>query len=408
MRSLFPKAPQTWDCYILSALCAAKFQEADEYCSEILKENPNDSTIYLSAGLIQEVVYQNYELALQCYLKSYELKPTASALYNIGLAYTRLNDFSNAEKYLLKALEYSKNSVEINRSLYLLYASQKMFKKAYEHFIISAQPITETLSNLWDGTPSINETLFIFADQGIGDVIMYSRYLPLIKDMFKNIIVSTNPSLISLLRENFPYITFIPYGENVNYDKSTITTLLPYILKMDYNNIPSPNSYLSIKNTKPLAEISTQKLKLGLVWEAGGTKLRGSFDRSLHPNQLEELINIPNSQYYSLQVNTGIDACEKYPQIINLGINFKNFYDTANAISNLDLIITVDTSVAHLAGALGKKTFLILPLNADWRWFDGNTTTWYNSIKIFRQTNIGTWDNVITEIAKEITTLAIE
>lgn len=406
MKTLYPNSQLTWDAYILAALCAGKFDIAESYCQELLIANPSNATLYLSAGLIQEVIYLNYELALECYLKSYELSQTTSALYNIGLAYARLNKFKEAEKYLLKSLEKSTNSVEINKSLYILYASNKIFDKAYNHFKKSADVLLKKLNFNWDGNSYINETLYILGDQGLGDIIMYSRYLPYVKQMFKHVIVAINPSLINLFSSNkfFENIKFVDYKEPIKYDKSTILTMLPKLLNMDYHKIPMAEGYLT--NTNQILDnnlFNTQKLKIGIIWEAGGTKLRGSLDRTINPKLLKPLFEIPNTEIYSLQVNPSMDIKQYYDNITDLGALLRDFEYTADAISKMDLIITVDTSVAHLAGAMGKITYLMLPYYCDWRWFNNTENTeWYNSVKIFKQPSIMDWATVINNIQTAI------
>jgi ADP-heptose:LPS heptosyltransferase len=122
-------------------------------------------------------------------------------------------------------------------------------------------------------------------------------------------------------------------------------------------------------------------------------------NRTINVKLLEPLFNIDNVQFYSFQVTDTFKGNEKYPQMINLAKGFKNFDDTAKAMKSLDLIISVDTSVAHLAGALGVKTFLMLPYTSDWRWFeDTKTTPWYDSVEIFKQIDPISWEQPIEDI----------
>ena len=406
MKALYPDSQLTWDAYILSALCAGKFDTAENYCQELLIANPNNPTLYLSAGLIQEVVYLNYQLALECYQKAYEISPTTSALYNVGLAYARLNNFPKAEENLLKSLEKSNDAVEINKSLYILYASNKFFDKAYNHFEKSAKIILDKLHSNWDGKSYINETLYILGDQGLGDIIMYSRYLPYVKQMFKQVVVAVNPALINLFTSNkiFENIKFVDYKEPITYDKSTILTMLPRLLNIDFNNIPMADGYLNQTNQiLDNSLFNTKTLKIGIIWEAGGTKLRGSLDRTINPKLLKPLFKIPNTKIYSLQVNSSMEIKQYYDDITEIGTQLRDFEYTADAISNMDIIVTVDTSVAHLAGAMGKTTYLMLPYYCDWRWFNNTQNTeWYNSVKIFKQPSIMDWATVINNIKTAI------
>ena len=110
-----------------------------------------------------------------------------------------------------------------------------------------------------------------------------------------------------------------------------------------------------------------------------------------------------NIQVYSFQVDDTLKGCEQFPQIVNLGKDFKDFSDTAEALMAMDVLVTVDTSVAHLAGALGVKTYLLLPYATDWRWFnDTKTTPWYKSVEIFKQTDSISWEEPINNIIEKL------
>jgi len=405
MEELYPKHPKTWECYILAALCAGKFDIAEEYCNTKLQQHPNNARLYLSAGLIQEVVYSNYELARDCYTNAYQIAPSNAALYNLGLICQRLKDYKNSEKFLKQALNNSPASKEINIALYITEAVQKNFNKAYEYFKAASYGLMSNFQNHWNGEPYINESLYIFADQGFGDIIMYARYLPYLKDYFKNVIVALPKQLILLFKENFPenFYTFVDREDPMpEYSRSTTLTLLPYLLKMDYFNIPSTKGYFKqFPNT-----INNDKLKVGIIWEPGGTQLRGPLDRTINLKLLAPLFRIQDTEIYSLQVNPVMKVEDYYPNATNLGKDFNNFMQTAHAISSMDVIVTADTSVAHLAGAMGKRTFILLPFSADWRWFNNmRSTEWYDSVELFSQPTPLDWTTPIKQICNKITEL---
>ena len=176
---------------------------------------------------------------------------------------------------------------------------------------------------------------------------------------------------------------------------------------MDYGNIPFSDKYLEAeeKYINKYSKIITanKKLKVGICWEAGAAGLREQLNRTLNISMFEPFLGLKSVQFYSLQVNPTMDNYKDYPQLIDLGKDFKDFNDTAGAIKNLDLVVTVDTSVAHLAGALGVKTFMLLPYCTDWRWFDDKLKTpWYNSVKLFKQTDPKDWDSVIKNVTEEL------
>ena len=170
-------------------------------------------------------------------------------------------------------------------------------------------------------------------------------------------------------------------------------------MNIDFDNIPFAEGYLKIK----AKNIKSDKLKVGLCWEAGAAGIRNMINRTINIKALEPIFNLKNIQTYSFQCDDSFNGIEKYPQMIDLAKEFNNFYDTANYLKSMDVVISVDTAVAHLAGALGIKTYLLLSKISDWRWFDcTDSTPWYNSVKIFKQTDNISWEEPINDIVKKI------
>ena len=182
---------------------------------------------------------------------------------------------------------------------------------------------------------------------------------------------------------------------------------LIYYLNKGFKNIPYSAGYL-IPDDKKIEEyktkyFNTDKFKVGICWESGSSAIRDQIHRTLNVELFENIINMPDTKIYSFQVKPSLENYKKYPNLIDLGATFEDFDDTAAALKNLDVLVTVDTSVAHLAGALGVKTFMILPYCPDWRWFDNDKTTeWYDSITIFKQKINEDWDTVFERIVKQL------
>ena len=185
---------------------------------------------------------------------------------------------------------------------------------------------------------------------------------------------------------------------------------MPFVLNIDFDNIPFADGYLNVEKS----EIESDKLKVGLCWEAGAAGIRGMINRTINVKCLEPIFNLDNIQTYSFQYNDSFGGCKKYPQMVNLAKDFSDFYDTAKALKAMDIVITVDTAVAHLAGALGIKTYLLLPYTADWRWFrsimkcyqnkekNDETTLWYDSVKVFMQKDYISWEKPINDIINHL------
>ena len=411
----FPLRKEAYNNLIFSCIPNGKLIEGFNTAQQLLKRYPDYGQAWENLGLLYEMLFFDDDMARECYKKVLKYGDKSAGYYNLAI---------NASKkgYLNKALYYAKK-VKVNSGdksficfmLSTMYFKQRKFNKAYKYYIQKekdAEPshITYKLKNLWDGKIYKDETLLVYCDQGIGDCIMFSRYLPFLQKKFKKIKVILPKSIYNLFKHSYKAYTNIEFYEFKKripkYDKYTVQSNLPYYLKMPLDNIPSSDGYIVANDSKIDKYhkiIKSDKLKIGLVWEAGGIGWRELLQRTLNITIFEPLLNIENVEYYSLQVKPSMDNYKNYKNIIDIGSTFEDFDDTAGALMNLDLIITVDTSVAHLAGALGKKTFMLLPYVTDWRWFDNDKTTeWYDSIKIFKQTSPRSWDDVIENIKKEI------
>lgn len=376
---------------------SGKMLEAEKLCIEALKQNPEIPMFWFQLGYLNELIYSDDKKALQCYEAAAELG-SKQAYYNIAVSYMKLQDFEKAETYYKKMLEYYPNNNDTISSLGMCYLKQKKFKAGYNLFFQRHTPMLARFSkNPWKVGDKIEDEVVILCDQGFGDHIQFLRYLPFIPA--KKIHVASQPALIDLFKSNYPQFDFIEFSQIDANMQSMLITDLAYILGIDFEHIPSSAGYLKSK----AADIKSEKLKVGLCWEAGSAGIRTMINRTINIKCFAPLIQKENLQIYSLQVEDTLKGCEQFPQMINLGKDFKNFSDTAKAIMAMDVVVTVDTSVAHLAGALGVKTLLLLPYASDWRWFsDNKTTPWYDSIKIFKQINSISWEEPINDIIAEL------
>ena len=292
------------------------------------------------------------------------------------------------------------NDNETMISLGMLYLKQKKFKKGYDLFFNRSNYGTDKkLLNKWSPNTDFEKEVVVVCDQGYGDHIQFSRYLSYLKQKVEKIFVAGRDALKEIFIKNFPFIEYISYDEIDSNMQAIRITDLAYALGIDFENIPSKEGYLKSETEN----ITSDKLKVGLCWEAGSAGIRTMINRTISVNELEPIFNLDEIQTYSFQVNDSMKGNEKYSQMINLAKDFNNFEDTAKALKAMDVVVTVDTSVAHLAGALGVKTYLLLPFASDWRWFmDNKKTPWYESVEIIKQTDALTWDKQIIEVVEKL------
>lgn len=258
----------------------------------------------------------------------------------------------------------------------------------------------------WQGEDLTGKRLLVYSEQGAGDVIQYVRYIPMLNCVC---IAEMQEELADLLSGFF----YTVIGRSQDYDVSLPCDLpeydyivsfssLPYLLDPELKNVPK-TPYLKVKDM----DLSLDgKFNIGIAW-AGSPGHSNDINRSCSVKNFLPLTKIPGVQLYSLQKDNierkhfgkNMQLGKGFDGIIDLSDKLDNFYTTAQFIDKMDLIITVDTAVAHLAGALGKETWVLLSVCSDYRWLmDGEDTFWYKSMKLFRQKKIGDWDELINRV----------
>lgn len=402
----------------LICLYTGKFNESITFCNKAFMINPKYSKVWILKGIIEEVLNFNDERARKCFKKALILGDKEAAYLNFCVNYSH-SDYKKSNYYGRKLLQL-KNIGAYNKVMYLMntnYFAMRKMKRGYKYYVHRWDKTPDDdclyvkiIKNSWQGGSHKDEKLFILSDLGYGDKIMYIRYLPFAAEKFKEVTVMCDDKLYMLFKRsyaNLGNVNFIYEKNEPKYDKAVTGTYLPQALKMpDVSQIPFSDGYLRADKDKTKhfksEYFNTDKLKAGLCWEAGSNEFRRLHNRSISFNYFKKMFTLNDKiQYYSFQLKT-VSANEstlKLNNVIDLSRAISDFDDTAALLKNLDILITVDTSVAHLAGALGVNTFLILPYYAEWRWFDNiETTEWYNSVRIFKQTHKISYENEIRRI----------
>ncbi|HUC68405.1 MAG TPA: tetratricopeptide repeat protein [Stellaceae bacterium] len=263
----------------------------------------------------------------------------------------------------------------------------------------------------WDGTPLAGKTILLHAEQGLGDTLQFCRYVPLVAARGGEVILAVQPPLASLLAQ-LPGAarTFAVGDERPVTDFLMPLASLPRLFTHDFAEIPAADGYLrapdaALERWRGRFGPQSAKPRIGLAW-AGNPEQDLDRNRSASLAALLPLLDIPGIDVYSLQV--GARAAEITAQgagerLVDLSAEIRDFVDTAAILSLLDLVITVDTSVAHLAGALGRPGWVMLSALPDWRWhLDRSDCPWYRSLHLFRQPRRGDWASVVGEIAARL------
>jgi len=262
----------------------------------------------------------------------------------------------------------------------------------------------------WLGdTDLAGKRIFVYAEpgEGFGDTIQFARYVPLLARRGATVLLEVQPPLVSLLRgvTGVAHVTAAGEPPTPDFDCQSPLMSLPFALKTTTATIPAEVPYL----TPPADKLnwwggrldSGGVPRIGLAWS--GRPRQGEFrNRPIPLKLIAPLLEIPGLRFVALQkeLREGDAALlHSYPAVVNLGPALQEFSDTAAVISTLDLVISIDTSVAHLAGALGKPVWILLQYAADWRWLlDRHDSPWYPSARLFRQPRLGDWESVIPRV----------
>jgi hypothetical protein len=262
---------------------------------------------------------------------------------------------------------------------------------------------------LWDGSPLRGRTILLHQEQGLGDTLQFVRYAALLKEKGAGkVVVGCPPELLRLLQRCAGVDQAVTEIAVTAFDVHTFPLNLPRLLETtSVERIPANVPYLDIDTRlvetwkARLAALEEQdpRLRVGIVWQ-GNPGHKGDRKRSVRLQQFAPLAELPGVRLISLQKGVGREQLEKLPGLaLDLGPELTDLADTAAVIRNLDLVISVDTVVAHLAGALAAPVWVVLPKVPDWRWLlQREDSPWYPTMRLFRQAEHGQWDDVFQRI----------
>jgi hypothetical protein len=261
----------------------------------------------------------------------------------------------------------------------------------------------------WQGENLDGKHLLLWCEQGLGDTIQFIRYLPLVETKADRVTLISPDRLVRLLRSFETECKIVGDGEAIPVaDFNAPLMSLPHLLEL--NEIPAKTPYFAAE--PDLVEAWAQKLgakekpRIGITWQ-GNPNYEADHQRSLAFKLLEPMLTLPEFQFISLQKGFGQDQIKgQNAKIVDLGDELDNaagFVDSAAVIANLDLLITSDTAIPHLAGALGKPVWLMLPETPDWRWLkDRSDSPWYPTMRVFRQTTANDWASVVDQVIEAL------
>lgn len=391
------------------------YKMAIKYYEKYLQLDATKSVIYVIVGNLYSKVYGDKSLEDQVFYfeKAYKLKPDDRLiLHGLAFCYEKLGKKEKAAFFYEKLLDNNPTSIDYyNYGAFLISCGD--FKNGHKYFryrfLIEDENLKYPLPNdvkKWDLESDISDkTLLVHYEQGFGDTFMYCRFIPLLKRKAKKIIFVVQQNLYNLIKnsniisEGISVISDSENLSNLQYDASMALLDAPYALCIESRNIPYYEKYLDIEENKVLEYRekyikSNNNLKIGIA--CAGDKSANYHGRDIDIEKFNILTGIKGIDIYSLQF--GIES--KHPEIIDLGLTFKDFTDTAEAIKNMDLVISTDNVILNLAGALGVKTIGLFNKQTNFRWFklDDDNVGWYKSVKPLQAGIQDDWGPVFSEL----------
>ncbi|MCF2972590.1 tetratricopeptide repeat protein [Synechococcus sp. Nb3U1] len=393
-------------------------QEALHHYQEAIRLRPEFPQAHQNAGVVLWSL-NRVEEAITHLRRAIALKSDYADAYNVlGVAYHSQGNLLPAIACFEQAFALDPNCVSApwNRSLALLSSGDlKQGFAEYEwRWKQEGIPPRTFAQPLWDGSDLTGKTILLYAEQGLGDTIQFIRYVPQVAEMGGRVIVECQEVLVELFQGIPGIAQLIARGKPLpEFDVHAPFLSLPHLLGTTLETIPTHTPYLQVPKDKtlkleeldPLLAEGDPVLKVGIVW-AGNPDHKGDRFRSTKLEHFQPLLGIPGVRFYSLQKGPKESELKTLPEgeVFDLAPHIQDFADTACLIQQLDLIITVDTSVGHLAGALGKPVWLLLSYSPDWRWLrERKDSPWYPTHQLYRQPSMGDWQSLFQELSQSLT-----
>lgn len=398
-----------------------QFLDAIACYEEIISQDPEDFNAYFNLGCCHLAI-GNRQNAIDAFAHILEIHPHAvPAQYNLGYTYKTFGDIDTAIELYKKVIEKNPDYDPAHIALGLAYITKGDFEqgwKQHSRYLVQSGKNGDKLRMLLETNAIAYKTILLRHEGGLGDTINFIRYARELKNMGADVLVSCQKQLIPLLSRCAYVDQFIPSDKTMPaYDADATLMSLPAIFNDTDETVPQEIPYIfvdpQLENYWREQLAHDRNFKIGICWQVDAyndTSKLPIARRGYPLNSFATLADLKNVSFYSLQKYDGLEQLVDMSSDLTLHV-FENlddqagpFMDTAALMKNLDLIITVDTAIAHLAGALGCKVWLLHPYaTADWRWIHGkNDSYWYPTMRIFKQHESFGYDAVLEDVKTEL------
>jgi len=386
-------------------------REAERWQRRAVARDPGFTAAHTSLGItLQE--QGRLDEAAACHARALACDPGFTAGYNnLGNTRQAQNRLDQAIAEYRRALRTNPDSPDAHRNLGIGLLLDGQFAEGWREYEGRLRckdvPILTNLPKpRWNGEPLDGRRILLHSEQGLGDTIQFCRYAPMIAARGGKVVLGVQPGLEGLMKGLAGVDTVVSGGIPLGaFDLHAPMLSLPLLFGTKLESIPARVPYLFPEPEKVAAwggRIAAHRgLRVGIVW-AGSPGHGNDRNRSLRLESLAPLSALPGVTLFSIQKGPTEGQAANPPagmRLVNLSPGIKDFTDTAAIAANLDVVLCVDTSVAHLCGALGRPTWVLLPFAPDWRWLLGrDDTPWYPTLRLFRQSRPGDWDGVLGRV----------
>jgi Tfp pilus assembly protein PilF len=388
-------------------------KEAEQFFISALKNNPRCPDAHYNMGVTLQRMRQ-YEAAAIWYQRALVVRPDdCEAMSNLAIVFKYLNRHREGLGLIDRALTLSPQHplAHWNRAILLLSLGEccEGFAEYEWRWKNGAGPqfVSRAFTQpRWNGELWPDQTLFVHGEQGFGDFIQFARFLPMARQRVGRIVVECPAALLPLMADSgLADEWVVPSEAPKAFDAFIPLMSLPHALGISTETLPNQVPYLRVRANGLESRSRGERLKVGLVWSGNPTHDDDSL-RSIDPELLGDLVSIDGVEFHSLQAPVRPEhqaIVAQWPRWVDRTCSMTNFRATAEYLEGLDLVIAVDTAVAHLAGALGKPVWLLVQDSPDWRWLLNRADSpWYPTLRVFRQSHRGDWSPVLEQVVAEL------
>jgi tetratricopeptide (TPR) repeat protein len=391
--------------------------EAERVLRRAVELKPDDASVHSNLGvsLLEQGRHEEAKASIEHALR---IRPDAAgARSNLGAVCLQQGELDAALEHVEEALRIQPNNIDAHWNRSLIWLSQGRFREGwleYEWRQLRPESRERRIPRpLWDGSPLEGKKILLHTEQGLGDTIQFCRYARLVAERGGEVLLACQSPLTTLLTRCSEIEAIVPKESGLlQFDLHAPLMSLPGIFRSTEDDIPRSIPYI-----RPDPDLvaywhqqlpPSEKLRVGIAWQ-GNKKFPADHYRSIPLRYFALLAELPGVQLICLQKGEGLEQLQELDVPFGLFVPGEldeangPFMDTAAIIANLDLVITSDTVIPHLAGAIGTHVWLLLSKSADWRWLlDREDSPWYPTMKIFRQRELNDWDELFHRVVAEM------